>query len=132
MILLQWRDEFRIGIEEVDYEHRVLIELINVAHGRATAGAPLEDALAEIHAVVTAHFALEEKDMRARHYHGLESHKSEHERLLDDIRDMMDGAAAGTYPGDEAFAARLNEWFAGHFRTQDVALHRFLAGTART
>lgn len=132
MTLLEWRDEFRIGIEEVDYEHRVLIELINVAHGRAAAGAPLEDALGEIHAMITAHFALEEKDMRARQYPGLDPHKAEHERLLDEIRDMMDGAATGAYPGDAAFAARLNEWFAAHFRTQDVALHRFMAGKART
>ena len=32
MSLLDWRDEFRIGIAEVDHEHQVLIGLINDLH----------------------------------------------------------------------------------------------------
>ena len=28
MTVLQWREEFSVGIEEVDHEHRELIELI--------------------------------------------------------------------------------------------------------
>jgi hemerythrin len=131
MSLLEWRDEFRIGIDEVDHEHRLLIDLINAAHGRGAATAALEAALGDIHAVVTAHFALEEKDMRAHGYPGLGAHKADHEHLLDDIRDIMDDVAAGAYPGDAEFAARLGDWFTRHFRTHDVELHRFLAGRER-
>jgi hemerythrin-like metal-binding protein len=127
MSLLEWRDEFRIGIEEVDYEHRTLIGLINAAHARCTSVPDLEDALGEIHAAITAHFALEEKDMRARAYPGLARHKAEHERLLEDIRDMMEQTSHGAYPGDAAFSKRLDDWFAGHFGTEDVLFHRFLA-----
>ena len=32
MTLLRWQDNFNIGIEEVDHEHRELIELINTLH----------------------------------------------------------------------------------------------------
>ena len=32
MTLLHWRDEFRIGIDEVDHEHQELIGLINETH----------------------------------------------------------------------------------------------------
>jgi hemerythrin len=67
MTLLQWRDDFRIGIEEVD-----------------------------------------------------------HERLLDDLRDLMDEQADGTPLDEEQFAARLAQWFSGHFQTHDAGLHRFL------
>ena len=32
MALLEWRDDFRIGIEGVDHEHRALIEQINAVY----------------------------------------------------------------------------------------------------
>ena len=32
MTLLEWRDDFRIGIAEVDHEHQLLIGLINDVH----------------------------------------------------------------------------------------------------
>ena len=32
MTLLEWRDDFRIGIAEVDHEHQLLIGLINKVH----------------------------------------------------------------------------------------------------
>lgn len=130
MTLLEWRDDFRIGIEEVDHEHQEMIGLINQLHaalGSERSGERVEAFLGDIFAGISAHFALEEKVMRARHYDGLAEHKADHERLLDDLRDMMDEHAAGAVLDDQAFAARLGEWFGAHFRTQDARLHKFLA-----
>ena len=130
MTLLEWRDDFNIGIEEVDHEHRELIGLINALHaelGGARSDDRVEAFLGEILAGVSAHFALEEKVMRARHYNALAEHKSDHERLLDGLRDLMDEQAGDAALDEEAFATRLGEWFSAHFRTQDARLHRFLA-----
>ena len=129
MTLLEWRDEFRIGIEEVDHEHQELIGLINALHaalGDDRSSERVEGFLGEIFASISAHFALEEKVMRARHYDALAAHKADHERLLDDLRDLMDEQAGGAILDEERFGARLAEWFAGHFRTHDARLHRFL------
>lgn len=93
-------------------------------------GAP-EDAVAaflgEINVRIGAHFALEEKEMRGRRYDQLAAHKADHERLLDEIRDLMD-----RYEDDQSFdeqelARRLTDWFTVHFRTHDVRLHQYLA-----
>jgi hemerythrin len=35
MKLVEWRNEFKIGIEEVDFEHQELIELINDSYNKA-------------------------------------------------------------------------------------------------
>lgn len=129
MSLLEWRDGFRIGIDEVDHEHRLLIDLINAAHGRGAASAALEAALGDIHAVVTAHFALEEKDMRAHGYPALAAHKSDHEGLLDDIREIMDAFSDGSYADRrDALALRLRDWFVEHSKTRDARLHKHLHG----
>ena len=129
MTLLAWRDDFRIGIEEVDHEHHELIDLINELHaalGGSRSGERVEGFLGEILSSISAHFALEEKIMRARRYDAFADHKADHERLLDDLRDLMDEHAGGAVLDDDAFAARLAEWFSAHFRTQDARLHKFL------
>jgi hemerythrin len=132
MALLQWREEFSIGIAEVDHEHRELIDLINSLHERLVhdqARAGIGEFLGELHARISAHFALEEKIMRSRRYAGFAEHKQDHERLLDEIRDIMDGYELhGRYDAG-ALGAALDAWFGEHFRTRDAHLHTMLAGS---
>lgn len=129
MSLLEWRDSYRIGIDEVDYEHRELIGLINAAHATIVPGAPSEQlhaALGEVYAVISAHFALEEKDMAQRRYPALAEHKQDHERLLDDLRDIMDETAERDLLDEAGLSRRLADWFSVHFRTHDARLHHYL------
>jgi hemerythrin-like metal-binding protein len=84
--------------------------------------------LGEIHSLISAHFALEEKEMREMAYDDYEEHKEDHEKLLDQIRGMMDELEQDE-GGDatNALGSRLNAWFTKHFRTRDARLHGFLA-----
>ena len=128
--LIQWRDDFRIGLPEVDAEHRALIAAINRLHRDLAVGVPLArvcGALGDIHAAIASHFALEEKDMSALRYDEYPAHKQDHERLLDEILDILDEVtASGRYdPGE--LSSRLAAWFGEHFRTFDARLHRWLA-----
>lgn len=129
MTLIEWKDEFATGIPDVDHEHRQLIELINELH-RATSGTqsnyPVPAFLGEIYAHVAAHFALEEKIMRERNYDQYRDHKSDHERLLDELRDIMDDYEENAYFDDAEFAEHLNHWFVDHFKTRDARLHKHL------
>ena len=129
MTLLLWRDDFRIGIDEVDQEHQELIGLINETHaalGSDRSGERVEAFLGEIFARISAHFALEEKAMQVRRYPDAAAHKADHERLLDDLRDLMDEQADGRALDEADFASRLEAWFGNHFRTFDARLHHFL------
>ncbi len=130
MTLLQWQDGFAIGIAEVDHEHRELIGLINTLHdalGGERAGERVEAFLGEVFADIAAHCALAERVMRERRSDALAYHKADHERLLDELRDMMDEQAEGATLDDLPLGERLAEWFAAHFRTHDARLHRHLA-----
>ena len=129
MPLLQWKDQYSVGIEAVDHEHKELIELINrladevLAEGTTlTASAFFGDLIKGI----SAHFALEERFMRERGYDQLTQHKGDHERLLDEILNIMD-----EFEGDETanraeLARRLDAWFSRHFETHDARLHKAL------
>ena len=43
--LIEWNDQFRLGIAEIDHEHQEMIMLINQLHGRLAADAGTEDVL---------------------------------------------------------------------------------------
>ncbi len=132
MTLLEWREEYRIGVAEVDHEHQQLIALINELH-RAIAGgasdAAVSDFLGELHAQIAAHFALEEKVMHARHYSAYPEHKQDHEQLLEQIRDIMDDFEREHRYDSSSLGAVLSAWFGGHFRTHDARLHAALGGS---
>ena len=127
MSLITWKEEFSVGVAEVDFEHRELIELINSLHSSARPGAGRDaviESLGEIFAQIASHFALEEKMMRASLYPALLEHKQDHETLLDELRDIMDEVEDdGAY--DEAqLSTDLERWFGDHFRTHDAKLHQ--------
>ena len=127
MSLIEWKDQYSLGVAEVDHEHRELVELINELYrslGQEHSEVAVADFLGELYARIAAHFALEEKIMRDSEYDEYEDHKADHERLLDGIRDLMDDYEDGVYVDVERFGKLLDEWFSEHFRTRDARLHK--------
>jgi hemerythrin len=129
MALLQWKDQYSVGIEAVDHEHRELIDLINRLHEelavKATTAA-VDAFLGDVYKAISAHFALEERFMREHGYDQLSQHKGDHERLLDEIRVIMDDFLDREDLAREELSARLDAWFSRHFETHDARLHHAL------
>src|SRR5262245_39423617 len=127
MALLRWKPEYSIGIEAVDHEHKELIDLINRLHGELAAKDAKSSAEAffgDLYKAISAHFALEERFMREHAYDQFKLHKDDHERLLDEIRDIMDEFSGDQAAADAELAGRLQAWFSRHFETHDASLHR--------
>jgi len=124
---IEWRADFETGNAEIDHEHQQMIERLNRFFAFVGEDVTIEQMVAElgeVYAWISAHFALEEKIMRARRYDQFEGHKEGHEQLLDDIRDIMDDCQAGTFAGmDDSLRVRLENWFVDHFKTHDSRLH---------
>lgn len=126
---LEWKNEYSLGIPEVDYEHRELIGLINdllLQLNENGSSAGITDSLGEVYARIALHFALEEKIMREQNYDQYREHKADHDRLLNEIRDIMDEYENSEKIDTDAFATRLDDWFSAHFRTMDARFHRHL------
>ncbi len=129
MALIEWKEEFSVGIADVDHEHQELIGLINDLHDAMSgenASVTVMEFLGEIHSHVSAHFALEERIMRIHNYDQYQDHKDDHERLLDEIRDIMDDYEENAWFSDSEFAESLEKWFTNHFRNRDARLHKHL------
>jgi hemerythrin len=129
MPLIEWKDEFNVGIPSVDHEHRELVEMINALYAdlsRPESDDTVMDFLGEIYAKISAHFALEEKIMREQKYDQFVDHKQDHERLLDEIRDIMDYYEDTVAFDEQELERRLTAWFTEHFKTKDARLHKHL------
>jgi hemerythrin len=127
MTLIEWKDEFNLGIEEVDSEHRVLVELINALHEAMLAGAGRSDVvegISQIYAIVSGHFEREEAFMRETRYLAYAEHKEDHEVLLDDLREILEQVRSGGGYAEDRLSADLQYWFSDHFRTHDARLHQ--------
>ena len=128
--LLAWKSEYALGIPDVDHEHRELFDLINDLHSSLfdpESETTVMDFLGELFSKISSHFALEEKLMRDGRYADFPAHKSDHERLLDEIRDLMDDYEDGGHVDLDRFAVELERWFSVHFSTHDAALHGWCA-----
>ena len=123
---IDWSPKFETGVAAVDHEHQELISLINdMLWGLDSGMAAIagSEALGEIYARISAHFALEERTMREMSYAGYADHKADHEQLLEDIRDIMDDYEAGKAGATKVLPKRLTDWFTVHFQTHDAKLH---------
>lgn len=126
MTLLTWKTEYSVGVESVDFEHQQMIKLINTIYAAIVDKRnpeSIEHFLGEVHATISAHFALEEHVMRSANYDEFEAHKDDHEELLDQIRDLMDEFFDVPEKGLKLLQEKLSDWFAVHFSTFDARLH---------
>jgi len=120
---IEWDDSFLIGIEELDYEHKVLIDDINKLHGelaRQDKKSEIEKCLGDIYARMQAHFALEEHVMKEHQYRFYDEHKREHEKLLDGYTEYMmqilnDNVVSFSNPIEDT----LRYWVVNHIRSSD-------------
>jgi hemerythrin-like metal-binding protein len=127
-----WSDDFLTGIEEIDFEHRRLVEDINALHRQLLDEAGprrIERTLGTIHARMQAHFALEERVMLANAYPHYREHKAEHERLLDEYTELMTRFERQPSRADrEAIEAMLRHWIVGHIATSDRKMSLMVTG----
>jgi hemerythrin len=111
----------------VDHEHRELVELINRLYRQArTRGSKVAvlGFFGDLFKAISAHFALEERLMREHAYDQLAQHKNDHERLLDELRDIMEDYETTDVFDEDLLAQGLDAWFSRHFETHDARLHR--------
>ncbi len=124
--LFEWNDEYLIGIEELDYEHRDLINRLNELHGELAhhdEKGQIEDCLREIQVRVVAHFALEEHFMLENNFNNYAPHKEEHDNFLALIADLIEKFLTDpelSY-GDQ-LEEQLRHWIVNHILTSDQEL----------
>ena len=129
MAQIEWREEYSVGNAAVDQEHELLIAQINQLYEQLSQPmdpVAIETMLSDIQSDISTHFALEELLMQEVGFPEYEMHKQDHERLLDQIHDLIFHFSEDPESGKELLINRLSDWFSNHFRGFDARMHNQL------
>ena len=118
---IEWSNELSVGIEEIDVQHQVLVDLLNQIHEaiQQRHGAEVTQGIIEkLGEYTRVHFAVEESLMRLLHYTDYERHKSEHDKLIEQLTDLQGRLNAGKAVSFE-LAHFLKVWLTKHIMESD-------------
>ena len=82
---MEWNEQYSVSIEEIDNQHKIIIDLINKVDAAAQNHKELEQLpaiLQELIDYTRTHFAVEESLMRIFNYPDYEPHKQKHDDLV--------------------------------------------------
>lgn len=135
MPIIEWCDEFQLGLPAIDKDHREMLEQCNEYLLAVDRGAPMAELAGLLDRLLLrtrAHFIAEERLLDRHGYPGLALHKADHDRLLvqaEALRDRFDQAdeddetARGLVAETTEF---MRGWLLDHVRVNDRPFKPFL------
>lgn len=130
MDILPWKEDYSVGIKEVDMQHKKLVDFINRLFEAMSVGKGTE-VLSEILNGLTEytvkHFATEEKFMIVYAFPGYKNHKEEHKKLVGDVAHLKKEFESGNQKLTIEVVNFLKEWLVNHIMGSDKALGQHLA-----
>ena len=126
---VKWKDEYSVGIESIDMQHRKLLSLINSLQTAVyfSTGEEFEhQALDELVDYTKTHFSYEEGLMEQNDYPDFEPHKAQHQQMIARVEEVLAG-----YEQDKDTAMRnaanfLKDWLINHINGTDKQYSAYL------
>lgn len=122
-------ERLETGFEIIDGEHRVQIELVTALRQALSEGRTKEEVgeiLGQLVSYTDVHFMAEQLLMRKTDYPGQPAHVMEHDRLIDQVRELQRLYQAGELALTLENADWLRRWLLKHIQSSDYALSRYL------
>jgi len=121
--VIAWRDGFKIGLAQIDLEHRHLFALI-----KALSLESVDETVEELLEYVVTHFSNEQELMEKSGYPGFEQHLKLHEDFASQVADFLGSGEAWTDARVQDLRRFLNKWLIGHIMTHDLRFGKWMAG----
>ncbi len=120
--LITWSDEFSIDIQEIDEQHKRLVELINQLYDAITTKRPaeaLEKVLDDLVEYTRVHFAVEECVLRLFDYPDYDAHKAVHDKIAARVIEFQRQFRAGDHKVGMELLYFLKDWLMDHINKVD-------------
>ncbi len=125
--VIEWRDGFKIGVAQVDEEHRHLFTLV-----RALNLASVDQTVEELLEYVVTHFSHEQDMMEKSGYPAFEQHLKLHEEFAAQVADFLGDGVEWDEDRVQELRRFLNKWLIGHIMTHDLRFGKWHATHAAT
>lgn len=126
---LIWDDTLSVQIQEIDEDHRRLVELFNILNHSVEEGDAsnyIEAVMEELISCTAWHFRHEERLMLKYGYENFEEHKAEHQELIESARELQQKILQGGKPVSNEDVEFLERWLVGHILSVDMDLGSYL------
>jgi hemerythrin-like metal-binding protein len=129
MELIQWKEEYSVGVPEFDEQHKGLVMLINQLTEAGHRPARIKSTLDALDRYVKEHFRAEEALMTSRRYENLDEHRKQHQAFEEWLQAVKVVYNFSTSP--DFFADTVNtflrHWLINHILKTDMAYKPVLA-----
>ncbi len=129
MQLIRLEEDSRLNVPEIDSQHEALIGLINQLHTamlREADKASLDDLLSQLLEHTRSHCSYEEQLMSQYGYPEYAAHRSEHQRLIEHLENLIGRYRNGDLLLSFAVMLELKGWATIHIEKSDRLLGVFL------
>jgi len=119
---LAWNHANFIGVQAMDDQHGILMDTVNELRVQLLHGAPRARIVEQLERLIEftgMHFDCEETLLERHRYPGLEPHRVEHQRLMNEIRQTLDRIQRGNECDLQPLLDFLRGWYAEHVEKQD-------------
>lgn len=121
-VLIEWQSHLNLGIAPIDYQHRELVDLLNLLASTLhtdTVNATAAELLQRIHRHARSHFLYEEKLMLSIGFRDHINHQREHTMLLAELKSLVNDVSQGKMPVNSDLMHSLRDWLVAHIVTSD-------------
>ena len=125
-----WGQVLSVGVDEIDEDHRKLVNIFNILNHAVTDGESSEYLAAVLEELVNCtvwHFSHEERLMLKYGYEGIAEHKAIHRELIDSAKEMQQNLLQAEKSMSEEDIEVLERWLTGHILTDDMRLGAYLS-----
>lgn len=122
MALINWKDEFSVGVRAFDDQHKKLVAMINEFHdamSKGSADAVLADLFAKLGSYTRTHFAEEERAFKKTGYPLTDEHVDEHRRLIVKVEELSAKQKSGKSFLTVETSQFLKSWLMNHIMGTD-------------
>ena len=119
---VEWKESYTVGVDDLDDDHKRLIELINrfqTAYTYHTGEEFEHQALNELVDYTKYHFEREEKMMEEAGYPDLAAHKEIHRTMIAKVGEFQEEYQRTGHEALEGVATFLSEWLINHINGID-------------
>jgi len=122
MPMVTWDDTYSVEIQEIDEQHKRLIEIMNelyTAIAHKSNRDLISDVLDKLVDYTKVHFAVEETLMRVFHYDGYDEHKAIHDRIVTQVLEFQGKFRSGNDSVGMELLLFLKDWLFDHINKVD-------------
>lgn len=125
-----WGKVLSVGVDEIDEDHRKLVNIFNVLNHSVMEGESPDYMAAVLEELINCtvwHFSHEERLMLKHGYEGMADHKAQHKELIKTAKELQQQILQADKSVGEEHIEFLERWLTEHILTTDMRMASYLS-----